>query len=482
MIRPCHRFHGRYGLGALLTALFAPACGPRDAGFGDVRTLVAERTAGEIRWNHVESAPDPGGDEASDLLSAPLTVESAVRIALIRSPELRATFEELGLASAALISSVRPRNPTASGDVQFDSAQSTTHIELGLTQSISDLFYAQSRRSIAELDLASTKLRVAGAVLDLAFEVKDGFYAHQAAEQVLEMRRTVVDAVQAGYDLARRLHAAGNITDLDLDVERALYEDARLQLSRAEVSVAESREALNVRLGIAGNDAGWTITSRLPEPSPEETPVDGLETQAIERSLALASLRHRLEAAAARVGLARVEGVIPNVELGIEVEGEVGDNAPPLPIGPTFELTLPLWDRGEGRVLAAEAELRRLRESYRAQAIELRAEVRAARARTESTRRRALHLRDIVLPLRARIVGETQLQHNAMQVGLFQLLEAKRGQIEAGREYVETLASHWRSRAELDLLLAGGLSSKIRPRAGGEERIEGVERMDRRPH
>jgi cobalt-zinc-cadmium efflux system outer membrane protein len=65
--------------------------------------------------------------------------------------------------------------------------------------------------------------------------------------------------------------------------------------------------------------------------------------------------------------------------------------------------------------------------------------------------------REVQLPLREQIVNETQLNFNAMSTGVFQLLQAKRDQIEAGRAYVETLRDYWIARSEADQLLAGRL-------------------------
>ena len=59
----------------------------------------------------------------------------------------------------------------------------------------------------------------------------------------------------------------------------------------------------------------------------------------------------------------------------------------------------------------------------------MRATARAVRDRVEGARDRALYYRDILLPLHERIVNETQLQYNAMQLGPLQLLRAREQQI-----------------------------------------------------
>jgi hypothetical protein len=45
--------------------------------------------------------------------------------------------------------------------------------------------------------------------------------------------------------------------------------------------------------------------------------------------------------------------------------------------------------------------------------------------------------------------AEVQLQYNAMQIGVFDLLRAKQEEVNAGREYVEALRDYWVARADL---------------------------------
>jgi len=89
-------------------------------------------------------------------------------------------------------------------------------------------------------------------------------------------------------------------------------------------------------------------------------------------------------------------------------------------------------------------------ERHAALAVEIRAHVRRARTRMVTARERAEHYARVLLPLRRRIVAETQGQYNAMLAGPFQLLQAKRDEIEAGRGYVEALTEYWVARSELE--------------------------------
>lgn len=104
-----------------------------------------------------------------------------------------------------------------------------------------------------------------------------------------------------------------------------------------------------------------------------------------------------------------------------------------------------------------------LQERYQAEAVRVRSDVRKAASRLLALEARARHYRNVLIPLRRELVEATQKQYNAMQVGAFQLLEAKQQEIEAGSQYIEALREYWLARTELDQLLAGRRARFERP-------------------
>ena len=118
-------------------------------------------------------------------------------------------------------------------------------------------------------------------------------------------------------------------------------------------------------------------------------------------------------------------------------------------MGPVLAVPIPLFDQGQARIGRAVAELRRAQQEYYALAVRIRATARAMQDRIAGAQDRALYYRDILLPLRERIVNEAQLHYNAMQIGSFQLLRDREQQIETGVAYVEALREYWLARADL---------------------------------
>ena len=89
-----------------------------------------------------------------------------------------------------------------------------------------------------------------------------------------------------------------------------------------------------------------------------------------------------------------------------------------------------------------------------------------------------MYYRDILLPLHERIVNESQLQYNAMQLGPIQLLRAREQQIETAVAYIEALRDYWLARGDVGQIQSGRLpkSNGIQPsQTGGQMKMNGRE-------
>jgi cobalt-zinc-cadmium efflux system outer membrane protein len=425
---------------------------PKEAGFGDVRSEVERRAGHRVQWNRLTADDRSVAAAVNELLAQGLTAEGAVQVALLNNRRLQATYEDLGVAQADVVQAGLLRNPVFDGDVKFFEGGEGTKVELAAVQDFLDVFFIPLRQRIAATAFESEKLRVTGTVLDLVGEVRTAFYTHAAAEQALELRRTVVAATEASYDIARRIREAGNMTALDVANERALHEQAKLDLAVAEAAALDTRERLNVVLGLWGPRTTWTVQDRLPDPPADEVPAEGIERRAVERNLDLAMTRHQIEAAARTLGIRRSMGLLPEAEAGVAAEREV-DGA--WGAGPAFSLPVPIFNQGQPAMAGARSALERVRQQYVATAVEVRSAARTARNRLLAARARADYFRQVILPLRQEITRQTQLQYNAMQVGPFQLLQARQGEIDAGVQYIDALRDYWIARAQLEQVESG---------------------------
>lgn len=425
------------------------------AGFPRVAQLVNERVGQEIAQVPGPEEASPAPEAISARLKKGLNETDSVQIALLQNRNLQALYTRLSIAQADLVQASLLHNPVVDLSTGFPVAGGVVNLGFGMAMDFIDLLYTPLRKRVATAQFEETKLRIAAEVLEVVWQTQTAFYRHQANEQRLELRHQVAVSTAASSELARAMREAGNVRELDLASELALAEEAKLDVRLAEIAVRESRESLNILMGLWEEDAQrWTVASvRLPDPPREPPDLAHLESQAIERSLDLAAAEQLIVAAAENVGLDRISGLFPEVIIGGKGERDGSEWEP----GPTFTLPIPLFDHGQARVARAQAELRQARESRSALAVHIRAVARSTRDRLAGHRDRAFHYRDILLPVRERLLQETQLQYNAMQVGPLELLRAKEQQIEAGVRYIEALQDYWLAQADLALLLAGHL-------------------------
>ena len=120
--------------------------------------------------------------------------------------------------------------------------------------------------------------------------------------------------------------------------------------------------------------------------------------------------------------------------------------------GPLAELQVPLFYQRQGEVDRASAEMRRERQLLLARAVQIRATARATATKLAAARDRAVYIKDVLLPSRERILNATQLQFNGMGASVFQLLMAKRDQVETAKSYVDALRDYWTAYAEVQQL------------------------------
>jgi len=249
-----------------------------NAGFDDVRTAVAQRNQVQISWNNGTELDKEAAEKLDSLLKRKLTADDAVQIALLNNRELQAVYSDLGIAQSDLVQAGLLSNPIFDVTVKFPTSGGRPDLELGGAMNFLNIFYIPLRKRVAAARFEETKTRLSGAVLDFAGRVRGAFYSYEADEQMLELRRTVVQALAASFEVARRLHDAGNLSDLDFARERAQLEAGKLALRSAEISVRQSREELNILMGLWGEQTQWQSAERLPDIS--EPP---LQTKDIER-------------------------------------------------------------------------------------------------------------------------------------------------------------------------------------------------------
>lgn len=446
MTRPC----------ALIILALAGCATPsvRDE-FDLVQADVAERTSLSPAWPADHDERDRVQARVDELLAQPLTPRTASEIALLNSPRLRAAYARLGVSRAELLEAEALANPQLSIDAGFpDRPPSITQLDFGLTVNLLRILAMPARRDMARAQLDATTLSVASDVLATATEARTALLDLQASEQMASILTTIVQAEQARRDLARKLHEAGNISDLDLARLESVVEAALLERAHARRQAAERHEQVNALLGLWGDRTRWTVQPKLDDLPPDEPPLDTLETLAIRQRLDLAAAAKEVEVLAQGLGIQRSWRGILSADVGVIAERDTDGQ---WVFGPELSIELPIFNQGQAGRARLEAELAGAQARLEALAIETRADVRRLRDRLVSLRYEAAHLHDTVVPLNERITALTLKEYNYMLVDTFALLDAKRQEIEAYRSVIDVTHDYWVTRARLEQAVGGRL-------------------------
>jgi cobalt-zinc-cadmium efflux system outer membrane protein len=433
-----------------------------EPGFRDLAATIQSRTGHTLRWNRGSEADAKAGAAVRDLLAQPLTAAAAVQVALLRNPRLQATYEELSLAQADVVQAGLLSNPVLSADITTAEREALDpNLIVGLTQSFLDLLLIPAKTKIASSAFDQAKYRVGNAVLDLAAEVQAAYYATVAAAQTVLLHRTVAESEQAAVELHRAQREAGNVNDLTLASQEALYQQTRLEGVSAEADLASAREGLTRLMGLWGGEVAWRTADRLPELPAAEPPLDDLESRAIVDRLDLAAVRQEMQTLSYALHLAETSRWTGVIDIGADV-ARLKDGR--VVVGPRGSIELPIFDQRRATVARLEAQLRASQRLLEARAIEVRSEVRDARNRLVYARQKIDRYRAEVIPIRERVVALSQQQYGAMLLGVYPLIQAKQAEINAYRDYITVVRDYWIARAELDRAVGGRL-----PGAAGSE-------------
>jgi cobalt-zinc-cadmium efflux system outer membrane protein len=196
-------------------------------------------------------------------------------------------------------------------------------------------------------------------------------------------------------------------------------------------------------------------------------PIEGLETLAITRRLDLAGARQDLQTATYALELGEQLRWLSVLGLGIRVERDP-DSGKWLK-GPILELTVPVFDQGQGRIAKLESGRRRSEKAFVGLAVDVRSEVREAWARLAAMQDAAAFYKSTVLPLQQRVVDENTRLANGMLIGIYEVLRGRQDQINAARDYIRTVEDYWVARSDLEKALAGPLPDTTHS-SGGEQR------------
>ena len=471
-MNPIHKRAMRVSIGfAALLVLGGCATFSGDGGMDRVQALTKERTGQELTRIQTDADAQTVEAEVNRTLANPLTVQDALRVALLNNRSLQASYAELGIAEADLVQAGRLRNPVFSfarlkrGDeIEYERSFMMPILSL-LTMPIATRI--ESRR------FEVTQLRAASEAVRIADETRRAYYSALAAQETAAYMERANKAAAAGAELARRMASVGNWSSLQQAREQSFYADTATELARARLAVTTSREQLTRLMGLSGGQIQYQLPERLPDLPGAPRELNDAETMAMQNRLDIQMAERELAGLSGSLDLSRTTRFVNLLDVGYLHNNETDE---PRQTGYEIEFEIPIFDWGTGKVTRAESSYMQAVHRASAIAVNARSEVRTAYASYRTAYDLARHYRDEVVPLRKRISDETVLRYNGMLLGVFELLADARSQYMAVIGAIEANRDYWMADSALNMALTGG-SAEVEampgPRTAASAQAEG---------
>ncbi len=424
--------------------------------FQDVAEDVRSRTGKRIKWDLKGPYQVKSQRLINRRLSRRLTPSAAAQIALLNNKSLQATYASLGIAQADVVQAGLLTNPSLDGEVlwPYKPEAAAANIALGTVFNFISLIWKRHRQAVATSALEETKIKVSGAVIDLASDTYRAYFDYVAARQEVSLLKDVEKTARATLTAAKAIRQAGNSTPLEFEQQQNVLTQIKLDLAIAVAHEAKTRETLNVLMGLTGRQTRhWSAPRRLRPARNSRKRFSDIERRAVNESLNLAELRQRLITLGYTHQLTNKQALIPSLRGGPEWEKKEDERE----LGLTFDVTLPIFDQGQARKARSIMEIRQAQDLYWSMGVKVRSAARIARGEFLTAAKTAVYYQRAIIPQQNRLLLATQQQYNAMQRDVFGLVRAKREQILAQRRYISALRAYWRARINLQQILSGRL-------------------------
>jgi len=391
---------------------------------------------------------------------AGLGLDTAIARALEREPSLHAVRSDIEAARGLQQQAGLRPNPTLTFEHRDEPAGTDNLTSVGIEWPL-DLFRRSGRVQTAERGLQATQLAVADRERLLVAEVRMQYGVAAAAVRDVALADELVAAAQRQWDVARARVDAGGTPPLErdlLEVELRRFEAGRLLAAgRADVAVVQLKQLL----GMSPNEtlvlretletlvAGSASASAAPAST--ATRPDVREAEA------------RVTLADARVDQARREGSVDVRLFGTYMRMDAG--FPQQGVGATGALErvrgrfnyiaggamvmLPLFNRNQGQVAAAQAERSGAEARREAAALAARAEIAAAQARDAQAQRAVSLYAGGVSTLARQNLNVVRQTFDLGRATVFDVLTEQRRYLEIEQAYTTALREAWEARAAL---------------------------------
>ncbi|MGM0491118.1 MAG: TolC family protein [Planctomycetota bacterium] len=396
------------------------------------------------------------GTEPDSRQGPELTLSDLERMALRNNPTLARARAAVRVAQGTWRQAGLYPNPVAGYAAEEMGDEGTAGKQGGFVgQELVTAGKLRLNREVARQEIVRAREEVAAQQLRVLTDVQTSFYAALVAQRTIELTNRLVKIAEEGVEAAEALLRAQEASRVDLL-------QARMEANSAKVLL---RNARNRRQG------AWrklAVVAGVPDMPPEPLagevedigpPLRWEQTlsQVLSESPEVAAATADVQAAQWAARRARVEWV-PNVDVEAAVQHDnVGGRDV---VGVRLGVPLPLFDRNQGGISAADAQLVSARRSVDQVHLDLRQRLAAVFRQYANARQQAEHYRDELLPDAQETLELVREGYQQGEFGYLELLTVQRTYFQNSLAYLDSLLQLRLSRARIEgLLLDENLTS-----------------------
>ena len=371
------------------------------------------------------------------------TVDAAVSEALAANVDLQAARFAIDMARGELLQAGRLDNPelgvALADDFAFKS-EGERNFSLGFAQRFPITARLAREKDVARGDLTIAEAEVREFARGLIAEVQRAFFSVRALDERIAVDAALIESVRQVEDATARRLAVAEASSAELSLLRI----ERLRLEQDVVRLTRER---GVALALLARLLGRPSLESL-QPTGDLDP--GSVSLSAEPGAPSADYARRPDLDAARAGIERAESTRALARARVWEDWTVGvgfeqdRSAFAAPIGNQRDsllslevaVPLPLWNRQEGRIAVAQAEILRAQRAREGLELRIVEEIRAAEVRVRTLRTSIDAYARAILPEATRTRTTFERGYQQGLIGIADLLQAQRQYNESRASYV----------------------------------------------
>lgn len=379
---------------------------------------------------------------------SPRTLAEFVALAERSHPKLRAAAAAVEAARGKAVQARLYPNPVMAGlspQIAGDQSQWSGTVAQDLVTA-GKLRLAQ-QAALREVQKAEYEL--VRARYDVLAQVRQNFYALLVSQRRLEIYRLLLDIAKRSYEIGAQLAEAGEGTKADVLFWSIERDRAEVRLINATVYIETGRRQLATAIGLPRADVGTIdgdLFQRLPNYDLKQLQEAVVRANALPRAA---------EADVARAQWALERSVvqpIPNINVMGGYQRQVGIPAMDQGLVQVM-LAVPLFDRNQGNIRSARADIASSRAVLRNTELDLAAQAAQVIAGYRTSQRLVAWYERYILPKARETLELTQRLYARGEVTFLSLLQAQRILTETELAFVESQADRWTGAVTIASLL-----------------------------